>query len=254
MGLDMLWGPLAVVEGKRYFIAEDTLVPIDRARDYVDRVVNMNCARDCLGGLLGGELLRFGSIEKVGIAMDRERFTGTAKPGFMYRQRFTWLYRVRKGEGGAGGDERRDAVEGWGGYEYVVRLRGGEDGLVGVRRTMRFGGEGRQAIIEITAGGDVNQEGAYGVVLSPVAFTGGDPPLVDVEEVDGDVELVYGLLTDGGVKQRVSVTSLGFSEAARCRRPVYPAIPPGTVVKLKRPRSHIGLFKEYGYGSILMVK
>lgn len=120
-----------------------------------------------LDELLGNEQFRFGVIEKVGIAIDRERFTGTVKPGFMYRQRFTWLYRVHvtKDERETR-RERRDAVEGWGGYEYVVKVKN-EDVLKGTRYIMRFGGEGRQAIVEVTAGDEVGQGGNYGIVLSP---------------------------------------------------------------------------------------
>ncbi len=165
-----------------------------------------------LDELLGNEQFRFGVIEKVGIAIDRERFTGTVKPGFMYRQRFTWLYRVHvtKDERETR-RERRDAVEGWGGYEYVVKVKN-EDVLKGTRYIMRFGGEGRQAIVEVTAGDEVGQGGNYGIVLSPVIFTGGDAPFVDVQSIDNDIELVYGLLTNGGVKQRVSTASLALAK------------------------------------------
>ncbi|WP_054853625.1 type III-B CRISPR module-associated Cmr3 family protein [Vulcanisaeta distributa] len=162
----------------------------------------------------------FKTIDKVGIAIDRE--ARTVRPGFTYRQRFIWLRKIN--ESGS-----VETVRDWGGYQYLIKLGKGGDVLKGARVVMRVGGEGRQAIVELVSasedipraetGGGVT----YGVVLSPVVFDG-DAPFINVEQVDKDIELVYGLLSEGGVRQRVMTASLGFSEAAKCRRPIYPAM------------------------------
>jgi CRISPR-associated protein Cmr3 len=133
----------------------------------------------------------------------------------------------------------------------------------------RLGGEGRLALIEIREKptdirrekpeGKVN-ESEYAILLTPLLFqpengyarTAGHPkgPTPGLE----CVEEIYGTYTSDTFKIVVEPMGLGYSEVCNRRRPLYYALPPGTVVKIRCNYKAVGLFSQLGYGAVIRTK
>ncbi|WP_231818653.1 hypothetical protein [Thermoproteus tenax] len=55
---------------------------------------------------------------------------------------------------------------------------------------------------------------------------------------------------EGLCKARAVQWGLGFSEVCRERRPMYPALPPGTVLRARGCPRNVGYLAELGFGSL----
>ncbi|MDT7906125.1 MAG: hypothetical protein RQ863_05930 [Sulfolobales archaeon] len=97
------------------------------------------------------------------------------------------------------------------------------------------------------------ESGKYGLVISPIILS----PIEKVISVDDlyDAEIEgCGKLGDvivKGLPVKIGLIGLGFNIAYNVRRPIYPAILPGSVLKCNK-RGNVGKFT--GWGSILPVK
>lgn len=243
MGIEEVWGPIITIDGKEYFQASNTLLPINKAREYIEYTKLDRICRERCYSEITEEWYEFREIGKTGIAIDRA--SRTVRQGFLYRQRYAWPHRIVKYE-----DQGPVEVGKWH-YKYLVITRQDAPWLSEVTKTTwRIGGEGRQAIIEVEK---VNKEppepSEEAILLTPLVFIG-QPPTVSLGDLK-ELDRVYGVLTDNGPKVRVITTSLGYHETLRCRRPTYPALPPGTAIKLKQKTRHTGPHKELGYGTTL---
>ncbi|WP_158307126.1 type III-B CRISPR module-associated Cmr3 family protein [Pyrobaculum ferrireducens] len=133
----------------------------------------------------------------------------------------------------------------------------------------RLGGEGRLAQIELREKPvDIRGEKPEGeskksedaIVLTPLLFqpedgyarTAGHPkgPTPGLE----CVEEIRGIYTGDTFKIVAEPMGLGYSEVCNRRRPLYYALPPGTVVKIKCKYKAVGLFSQLGYGAIIRTK
>ncbi|MGC8584457.1 MAG: CRISPR-associated protein [Thermoproteus sp.] len=135
-------------------------------------------------------------------------------------------------------------------YIYHVEARGLKGGGLA-----RLGGEGRLAAVEIQDGPlpiqPPSRVDGTALVISPLLAPDGQLP---------DCLKPLGTLKEGrrGVEKDHKVKliqwGLGFSEVCRERRPMYPALPPGTVVEARGCGSNEGYLAELGYGALLPIE
>lgn len=175
--------------------------------------------------------IREGKIEKRGISVVRRVGLAlgafkTAAPGFLY----TATYVAERAK-----------------YIYYIDA----DGLAG--GVARLGGEGRLALVEVEEGEpDVPQQiTGKALVITPLLIPEGRPPqclkpLGALEGRGGEAELAP--------KVKIVQWGLGFSEVCRERRPMYPAIAPGTVVEAANCGRNEGYLAELGYGALMPLK
>ncbi|ABW02343.1 type III-B CRISPR module-associated Cmr3 family protein [Caldivirga maquilingensis] len=243
-GIEDVWGPLIVINGREHFLVENTLLPVETLKDYVELVkMDKECQGECYQDLTK-EYYQFREISKVGIAINME--TRTVRQGFMYVQKYTWPYRVIKD------DESEPVPPGWY-YKYIIIMNPQKAGWIRGKITWNIGGEGRQALIEM---GRTNQKPPQptkeAILLTPLIFTG-EKPYVEVDKIDPNIGKIHGILTSKGPKIKITTTSLGYrgktNQSENCRRPIYPALPPGTLVELKQQVSKLGLYTQLGYGA-----
>ncbi|ABP50697.1 MULTISPECIES: type III-B CRISPR module-associated Cmr3 family protein [Pyrobaculum] len=177
---------------------------------------------DSLYAVKGGRVERraISTIRRVGLALSAFK---TAAPGFLY----TATYVAEKAK-----------------YIYYIDADGLRGGVA------RLGGEGRLALVEVEEGeADIPEEiTGRAILLTPLLIPEGRPPqclrpLGVFEERGGAVEIAP--------KVRVVQWGLGFSEVCRERRPMYPAIAPGTVVEATRCGRNVGYLAELGYGALM---
>jgi len=155
---------------------------------------------------------------RLGLALTEQK---TAKPGHLYRATYIYPRNVT--------------------YVYYV------DGLTPFKpRTVRLGGEGRSALVEAveTSVKPPLQIAGTAVLTTPLLAPDGEiPPClkpVGTLKADGDVEL----------KVKIIQWGLGFSEVCRERRPMYLALPPGTVVEANNCPPTTGHMAQAGYGAL----
>ncbi|MCX8137568.1 CRISPR-associated protein [Pyrobaculum aerophilum] len=159
-------------------------------------------------------------VRRVGLALGPNK---TAAPGYLYSA----IYVAEKAK-----------------YIYYIDAEGLRGGLA------RLGGEGRMAVVEIeeASAGVPEVVNGRALVLTPVLMPEGElpnciKPLGVLEEGGGGLELVP--------KVRVIQWGLGFSEVCKERRPMYPALAPGTVVEARGCKKNVGYLAELGYGALL---
>lgn len=122
-----------------------------------------------------------------------------------------------------------------------------------------MGGESSIVKVEVFNDIKVPQKGDYGLVLSPIIFNPIEK-IISIEDLyNAEIEGV-GKLKDITVSKltgesnliKIGLIALGYNMAYNVRRPIYPAIMPGSVIKYEK-RGNIGLFAERGWGSVLPI-
>ena len=114
-----------------------------------------------------------------------------------------------------------------------------------------MGGEGGLVRVEPIHDVRPPDSGDEGLVLSPVIMAPRDGVRSVEDLYDMEVE-GCGRLGDIAVSVKVGLIGLGFNLTHNVRRPIYPAIMPGSRLRCNR-RGNIGLFRDYGWGSVLPV-
>ncbi|MCC6020262.1 MAG: CRISPR-associated protein [Thermoproteaceae archaeon] len=176
---------------------------------------------------------RVEKVSRVGLALTENK---TAAPGYLYRATFL---RAR-------------------GLTYIYYI----DGDLGPfrPRVVRLGGEGRAALVEAVEvkerppGVMPEAVSGHAVLITPLLMPDGELPRC-VKPL-GAYELKPA--EEGGRapavrlerKVRVVQWGLGFSEACRERRPIYPALPPGTAVEAGDCPAAVGYMARLGYGAL----
>lgn len=236
-----VWGPLVEIKGKLYFQVGESLLDVEDVGRYVEAVKEP--------GVRPPEIkYKLNIVERPGTMLERELKTVR----HLYHVRFSWVEGLGAGERPSPGDIA---------YVYYVEC----DKLDELKEVARVGGEDRAALVEVLKEGAVKpKECREGVLLSPLLFYAEGPyARVGVDEGLEEVEEVYGVLklsaegepprtkAEWPPKVRSIYVGLGYSLRYGLRRAIYQALPPGTVVRLKRPLIAVGLHCERGYGSLL---
>ncbi|QIW22850.1 hypothetical protein EWF20_00870 [Sulfolobus sp. S-194] len=164
-------------------------------------------------------------INKIGIGIEGD--SKTVKESLLYTQQ---LIKIK--EGGIVVETDHEVKEGY----YTM---GGESSIVKV---------------EVLKDLEIPQKGELGLVLSPIILKPVNK-IVAIEdlyemEIDGLGKL-KDVMTDN-LAIRIGLIGLGFNIAYGVRRPIYPAIMPGSIISY-RERSNLGLFRENGWGSVLPI-
>ena len=150
---------------------------------------------------------------------------------------------------------------------------------------LRVGGRGRIGVVEITSVSGIDpyreivdrvksiielEEGEKGLLINPLPIITSDRNciytdcynILDYLEIIGLVKIVRSVSEEEKIKQGIYRPlikfiglSLGYSEAFKVRRPILPAIPYGTMVRLKQEFNGLpkilNLLISIGYGSVL---
>jgi len=155
---------------------------------------------------------------RLGLALTEQK---TARPGHLYRATYVYPRNVT--------------------YVYYI------DGLTPFKpKTVRLGGEGRSALVEAveTDARPPRQIAGTAALITPL--------LAPDSEIPPCLKPVGTLKANGDVDSKVKIIQwgLGFSEVCRERRPMYPALPPGTVVEAKDCSPTTGYMAQTGYGAL----
>jgi hypothetical protein len=170
-----------------------------------------------------GSAKKFDKKTRIGLALTEQK---AARPGHLYRA--TYLY-------------PKNVV-----YIYYI------DGLTVIKPTaVRLGGEGRSALIEAVETDFKLPERISGTaaLMTPLLTPDGEMPpclrpkgvlKLDAKECKAKLD------------ERVKVVQwgLGFSDVCRERRPMYPALPPGTVAEAQDCPPTVGHMARLGYGAL----
>ena len=170
-----------------------------------------------------GSAERLDRKARVGLALTERK---AARPGHLYRA--TYLH-------------PKSVV-----YIYYV------DGLTAIRPTaVRLGGEGRSALVEAAETDFKPPEriGGTAALMTPLLMPDGEMPpclrpkgtlMLDAKECRAKPD------------ERVKAVQwgLGFSDICRERRPMYPALPPGTLVEARDCPPTVGHMARLGYGAL----
>jgi len=174
---------------------------------------------------------RVEKVSRVGLALTENK---TAAPGYLYRATFL---RAR-------------------GLTYIYYI----DGDLGPfrPRVVRLGGEGRAALVEaveVKPGVMPEAVSGHAVLITPLLMPDGELPRcakpLGAYELKPAEEGGRALAVRLERKVRVVQWGLGFSEACRERRPMYPALPPGTAVEAHDCPAAVGHMARLGYGALL---
>ncbi|AET32457.1 CRISPR-associated protein [Pyrobaculum ferrireducens] len=164
-------------------------------------------------------------VRRIGLALGPHK---TAAPGYLYSATYV---------------AERAA------YIYYVEARGLKRGVA------RLGGEGRLATVEIQDGQlpipPPSQIDGTALVISPLLAPEGKLP--DCLKPLGTLKKEKDRF-EPDHKVKLVQWGLGFSEVCRERRPMYPALPPGTVVEARGCRGNEGYLAELGYGALLPIQ
>ncbi len=226
----LIWGPLLRVGGSQYYVPlyPNAMLPVSDLEKY-----------------LRGEEVK---VEKFGVqirtGVKLARGTKVVERGYRYSAGYT-AYVTRNLE----------AVE----VVYLTSLDVKEGSY-----SARVGGEDRIALVEVSEPEKelfklYNSEGERAVLLQPllysvdgVAALGSVSSLACVEELRVSKVVVEG--RERVVGPRAVKWGLGYDEVCRLRRPLYDAIPHGTLLKLRSECEEaraVGLYSQLGYGSLL---
>lgn len=230
LGVEWVRGPYLVVEGRCYFplrLGERLLaVGRERLRDVAEALrPGRRGAPELLRGL-AEERVMPRVLERVGVALRAREGSKTVREGYLFSAAYAALPK-----GGC------VAVE--------VESRASLASLHGA--AMPLGGEGRIARIEVEEarpiiGGLEGFEGGYALLLSPLILPEGAGAVREGGRVRVEVggrpvlELAWG---------SVGVRGLGFSIAEGRRKPMYPAVHEGSIVRIEggcRDLGRLGLY------------
>ena len=115
-----------------------------------------------------------------------------------------------------------------------------------------MGGEGSIVKVEVVDGVNPPEKGERGLVLSPIIMEPASK-VSSIEDILHNMEVKgCGRLNDIAVKVKVGLIGLGFNITYTVRRPIYPAIMPGSIINCGK-RGNVGLFSDKGWGSILPI-
>jgi len=165
------------------------------------------------------------TLRRIGLALRPDK---TAEPGHLYSATFVAEEHIR--------------------YIYYVDVEKGLRGGVA-----RLGGEGRLAKVEAEQSDlePPEQVNGHALILTPLLAPGNElpsciKPIGTLAKTGNRIEVAP--------KVKIVQWGLGFSEVCRERRPMYPALPPGTIVEARNCRSNEGYLAELGYGALLPTK
>ena len=190
-------------------------------------------------------------------------FGKTTRKGYMYRRGFIRYVSSSTGEG----------VK----VEFLYKT--GRFLNLGIKNIIKFGGEDRQAVIsEIKTEPEelkhvtslLNAKPGYYITLSPYPLIPKNEKAlyldknsyIGLETIDNLADIIgipsVGAEDKRAPKIRIIRLGLGFSEVLRKRRPQILALPPGTIIHIKRELTvkadlYINLLKA-GYASLLKIK
>jgi hypothetical protein len=222
LGVGRIWGPLVEIDGALHVPGTDRLYRIEPSGAVAKPV----------------DVRQLHVVRRIGLALGPHK---TAAPGYLYSatyvaERAAYMYYV----------EAQKLEEEIASMYHVETQKP-------VKAIARLGGEGRLAAVEIQDGPLPIQPPIDGtaLVISPLLAPDGQLP---------DCLKPLGTLKEGrrGVEKDHKVKliqwGLGFSEVCRERRPMYPALPPGTVVEARGGGSNEGYLAELGYGALLPIE
>ncbi|MEL9991498.1 MAG: hypothetical protein QXP98_07080 [Thermoproteus sp.] len=227
LGCEAVWGPLVEVRGRLHFAADRWLFPLERLGDYIKAAVD--------GAEPPKPAYRFEEVEKPGVALADKSVQ------HLYYAKFVWL----REEGGG-----RAVMPGELAFVYYVKCASAKPVAAAA---VSFGGEGRPARLEASGERpDAMRPARLGVLLSPLLFRA-EGPWAEVGRDRGleDVEEVFGVYDGSRFKVRSGYYGLGYSVSLKRRRALMQGLPPGTVVRLKGESTHAGLYRRWGFGSLL---
>lgn len=217
------------------------------------RIDSFKKFEEAIGKLPSGDCFQPKLLDRIGISLSARVGSKAVREGYLYAASYVDL----------------------GGGSIAVEV-GAANSLSKLNRAgVAFGGERRIAVVEVETA-DVNQRfasaeftGGYALLLSPLVLP---PPL---KILRNGASLRVGLAGNPDdfileiVLGGVGVTGLGFSLADRSRKPIYPAVLEGSIVKvsdrcpytaqlgayacLDDPTPLITLLGRTGYGSMTRV-
>ena len=224
LGVKRIWGPLVEIDGALYAPGAALLYRIEPKGAAAKPV----------------DFRQLHVVRRIGLALGPHK---TAAPGYLYSatyvaERAAYIYYV----------EAQKLEEEIASMYHIETQKP-------VKAIARLGGEGRLAAVEIQDGQlpiqPPSRVDGRALVISPLLAREGKLPDClkplgtlkkerDCFEPDHKVKLVQ--------------WGLGFSEVCRERRPMYPALPPGTVVEARGCRGNEGYLAELGYGALLPIQ
>ncbi len=247
----VLLGPLVRLENSEltvpiYFKGLTYLVRLD-PKELARALEDLTIGEDAFKGYIE-------SVELVGVSLaDYTEGVKVIRPGLTFRRHLSWVVRMN-GKPAS--------------YEYLYLLPGAKREL---RQLVRLGGEGRQALLQVTEPDETLiklvdrlttpchavKPGHY-IALSPWPLLQTKPLTVYDHSslADPKPDRILGVLSPHGPRIHVIRLGLGYSEAASIRRPRLPALPPGTVVELREPKrcSDLGAqLARVGYPTLLKI-
>lgn len=235
--LGELWGPVIYVKGKRKEggkKGEYLLVHNYPGRLLVLRLeseVVVNKVDKESNGRIKKEIdvITPKQVSKIGVGRDLTK--RSAMDHLLYSSQFVDFYATIKSE--------FEEVENWGIYV---------DTKVEYEGVLELGGEGRLAKVQKFNLSIPKGEEELSVLLSPALLTGVSGGWLVVDDILNEKVENY-TLRDILYRAKLGVIGIGFNTSVKARRPLYPAIMPGSILKVRERK--IGELKELGWGSLL---
>jgi CRISPR-associated protein Cmr3 len=237
--LGELWGPLIYVKGKRkkggnkgeYLLVHQYPGKLLVLRLEESGVVLNRIKKEEKGGDDENEADEIipKQVSKIGVGRDLAK--RSAMDHLLYSSQFVDFYATIRGE--------FENVEKWGIYvETGVKYEG----------VLELGGEGRLAKVEKFDLKIPESKGELSILLSPALLSVGSGKWVLIDDILNEKVENY-TLKDIVCGAKIGVIGTGFNTSMRARRPLYPALMPGSILKVRDRK--IGELKELGWGSLL---
>jgi len=237
--LGELWGPLIYVNGKRkkggnkgeYLLVHQYPGKLLVLRLEESGVVLNRIKKEEKGGDDENEVDEIipKQVSKIGVGRDLAK--RSAMDHLLYSSQFVDFYATIRSE--------FENVEKWGIYvETGVKYEG----------VLELGGEGRLAKVEKFDLKIPESKGELSILLSPALLSVGCGKWVLIDDILNEKVENYAL-KDIVCWAKIGVIGTGFNTSMRVRRPLYPALMPGTILKVRERK--IGKLKELGWGSLL---
>ena len=253
-----VWGPLIYVKGSRrntvgeFLLVHDypgKLITFRLEKDGVTPIINEHKDNDCINeeakeGDCGVDMHKYRideimpkQINKIGIGRDLGK--RTAKEHMLYSSQFIDLQATIM-------ENFKDVTE-WG---ILVETQVKYNGV------MELGGEGRvvkvnEVDVQIPTGGK------YSALLSPLLLSVNNnvgnerlASLDDVLKLNIDGKINDKTLRNVLCRGKIGVIGIGYSMSLNARRPIYPALFPGSLLRNINERK-LGELNELGWGSLL---
>ncbi|BCU70041.1 type III-B CRISPR module-associated Cmr3 family protein [Stygiolobus caldivivus] len=226
-----VWGPVVFVEGKRRG-CRSAAGKFVLFHDYPGRLGVLRLDGDTL-------VTVYREKEKDYIVPEQVNRTGIGRDLAKRNAKEHLLYSVKLVDLGSTVLKNFEDVKEWGIYVKTdAKYRG----------VVRLGGRGRTAAVkELDL--DLPNKGEKSVVASPVLLDSDKRSIVTVDDL---MEMrVEGVALANVLEYgKIGVVGRGYSLSYNSRRPLYPALLPGSVLN-RTDREKVGLFKELGWGSLL---